>query len=102
MKKTLALLLTLCLLIASSSAFAYELREPIGEYPLTTEDITLTILMPQDTLVEDYETNAFTKWIEDTTGVKLDFELLPANSAVTRIRLPFAHQITKGSTSASA
>ena len=81
MKKALAILLTLCLLIASSSAFAYELREPIGEYPLTTEDITLTILMPQDTLVEDYETNAFTKWIEDTTGVKLDFELLPANSA---------------------
>lgn len=82
MKKALAILLMLCMLLSGSSALAlYELREPVGEYPLTNEDITLRIMIRQDTLVEDYETNGLTKWIEETTGVKLDFELLPANNA---------------------
>lgn len=81
MKKLWAAVLTLCLVFIATPALAYELREPIGDYPLTTEDITLTIMIQQDTLVEDYETNQFTLWIEEMTGVDLEFELLPANAA---------------------
>lgn len=93
MKKAITLLLMLCLLLSGSSAMAlYELREPVGEYPLTTEDITLTIMVKQDTLVEDYETNGLTKWIEETTGVKLDFQLLPADraEALNKLSVMFA------------
>ena len=46
---------------------------------------TLTILMAQDTYVEDYETNAFTKVIEDSMNVNLDFELLPAADAADKL-----------------
>ena len=46
---------------------------------------TLTILMAQDTYVEDYETNAFTKFIEDSMNVNLDFELLPAADAADKL-----------------
>lgn len=81
MKKLWAAVLTLCLVFIATPALAYELREPIGDYPLTTEDITLTIMIQQDTLVEDYETNQFTLWIEEMTGVDLEFEFLPANAA---------------------
>ena len=81
MKKFLAFLCALCCaLTLLSPALAYELREPIGEYPLTTEKETLTILLPKNTLVEDYETNQFTLWIEQTTGVDLKFEFLPADA----------------------
>ncbi len=80
MKKRICLLVVcvLALLIATTS-FAAELN-PVGTYPITNEPITLTILMSQDVLVEDYETNLFTKWIEETCNVNLDFELLPAGS----------------------
>ena len=81
MKKFLALLLALCCLLGCTTAMAYELRHPVGDYPLTTEDVTITLLMPQDTMVEDYETNAFTCWIEETTGVNLAFQFLPADSS---------------------
>lgn len=79
MKKVIAVILSLACVLSCTTGLAYELRTPIGEYPLTTEKVTLTVLLRQDTLVEDYETNAFTKWIEETTGVDLTFELLPAN-----------------------
>jgi putative aldouronate transport system substrate-binding protein len=46
---------------------------------------TLTVLMAQDTYVEDYETNAFTKFIEDSMGVNLDFILLPAAEAQDKL-----------------
>ena len=42
---------------------------------------TLTILMTGDSYVEDYETNAFTQWVEDSMNVNLDFVLLPEAEA---------------------
>lgn len=92
MKRILSLLLTLCCVLTCSSALAYELRVPVGEYPLTTEEVTLSILLPQDTLVEDYETNQFTLWIEETTGVNLQFEFLPADGdeALNKVNLMVA------------
>lgn len=80
MKKTLCLLLSCLMLVGAATAFAEPyISTPLGEMPFTTEDITLRVLISQDTLIEDYETNLFTKYIEDNTGVKLDFELLPAS-----------------------
>lgn len=75
MKKTrlLAMLMALAMLLAM---------------PLTgiaEERPTLTILMAQDTYVEDYETNAFTKFIEDSMNVNLDFVLLPAADAADKL-----------------
>ncbi|GHU83213.1 hypothetical protein FACS1894196_2720 [Clostridia bacterium] len=75
MKKTLLCCL-LCLLMVMP-LLSYAELSPIGTFPLTAERETLTILMHQDVLVEDYETNLFTKWVEDTCNVNLDFELLP-------------------------
>lgn len=58
-----------------------ELLNPVGTFPIAKEKTELSILMPQDTLVEDYETNALTKWIEENCNVDLKFELLPATDA---------------------
>ncbi len=78
MKRILSLSLALMLLLSATVFAEPYISRPLGELPLTTDDVTLTILIGQDTLIEDYETNLFTKYVEENTGVKLDFELLPA------------------------
>ncbi len=44
------------------------------------EKVTLTIGLPQNLLVEDYETNAYTKWLEEQTGYDLQFYYFPSGS----------------------
>lgn len=78
MKRTLSLVLALVLAFCLSAFALAEERE------------TLTILMEQDTYVEDYETNAFTKMIEDQFNVNLDFELLPAGEAADKLNIMLA------------
>lgn len=81
MKRTLACILTLMFLLSGVALAEPYISKPLGELPFTTEDVTLTVLIKQNTLVEDYETNFFTKYIEENTGVKLDFEFLPADDS---------------------
>ncbi len=42
--------------------------------------VTLTIALPMRANVEDYETNAFTLWLEEQTGYDLKFQLLATNA----------------------
>ena len=79
MKKRTAALAMVLLLALVPGALAAELND-VGVYPITQETEVLTILMQQDVLVEDYDTNAFTLWIEEACGVDLQFELLPAGN----------------------
>ena len=50
---------------------------------------TLSIAIPQNANVEDYETNDLTKWVEEEMNVDLEFVLLPATSedANTKVSL---------------
>lgn len=40
--------------------------------------VTLTIGLAQNLLVEDYDTNAYTRWLEETTGYNIEFYYFPA------------------------
>ena len=53
------------------------------------ETRTLSIAIPQNANVEDYETNDLTKWLEEEMNVDLEFVLLPATSedANTKVSL---------------
>lgn len=65
MKRLTAVLLSLFLLLSMVPAMA--------------EDVpTFVITLRTSTLVTDYEDNYFTKWIEETYGCNLEFNLLPA------------------------
>ena len=77
MKRTLALVLALLLMIPS--ALALELSEP-GQLPLVKEDATITIGLPFFANITDLEDNALTKLIEETTGVNLEFVNYGANN----------------------
>ena len=42
----------------------------LGDIP---KDLTLTIGLPLNSNVEDYDTNAYTLWLEEATGYNLEF-----------------------------
>lgn len=84
MKKLFALLL--CLVMVVSVLAGCGPTAPSGDNTTTgaandttasniPEDVTLTIGVPQSGLVEDYDTNALTLWLEETTGYDLEFKV---------------------------
>ncbi|MBQ3071659.1 MAG: extracellular solute-binding protein, partial [Oscillospiraceae bacterium] len=109
MKKILALLLA-AIMLFSLAACGGETEKPIeqeqqttaqadeapynGEMPIVKpgdEPITLKIALVNDCGVTDYENNAFTKWLEEQTGLNLEFQLFMDNSnAATQIALMVA------------
>lgn len=44
-----------------------------GTLPLTTEDVTITIGLWGEARTADYENNEYTRWLEEQTGINLDF-----------------------------
>lgn len=80
MKRMLTACLAILLLLSLGTGALAEDLNPVGTYPIAKETTVLTILMQQDVLVEDYDTNAFTLWVEETCNVDLQFELLPAGT----------------------
>ncbi len=67
-------------------------KEELGKLPLTEEDVTITIGLPQDVKTEDYETNAYTLWLEEQTGINLEFKYFASDKAeaVTQLNLMMA------------
>jgi len=78
--KTLALVLALCLAFSCLAVAGAEGLSAPGETPIWTgaEPAKLSILMAPNQYVEDYETNAYTKYLEETLGIDIEFRWLPA------------------------
>ncbi len=89
-KHTISILLAFILVLVTLPAFAADIQtSPAGELPIVAEgtDITLTVGVIQTPFIADYETNYFTKWLEDRTGVKLDFIQFPSDNAQEKVML---------------
>lgn len=87
MKKLVSLLVAL-LLVMATPAMAAATLSPLGEYPLVIGDpATLTILMEGNNNITDYEENSFTQFIEESLNVSLDFTLLPAGEADSKLSI---------------
>ncbi len=52
-----------------------------GSYPIVEEPVTLSVLTPASTYVEDYSTNEFTKYYEKKTNVKIDWQIISGELA---------------------
>ncbi|MFD2118114.1 extracellular solute-binding protein [Paenibacillus yanchengensis] len=63
---------------------------PAGELPITDEKVTLQVLMLGEPLVENFATNAFTKWLEEQTNVKIEWEIVPKNAAIEKLNVTLA------------
>ena len=49
---------------------------------------TLSIAIPQNPNVEDFDTNMLTTWLEEDMNVNLEFTLLPATSEDANTKVP--------------
>lgn len=46
---------------------------PPGQFPIVNEKITLKVMVRGNSLVEDFKTNATTKWMEEKTNIHIDW-----------------------------
>jgi putative aldouronate transport system substrate-binding protein len=61
-----------------------------GTFPITKEKVTLKVLVLGHARVEDFSTNAFTKWYEEKTNVHIDWEVAPSDGADQKLNLVLA------------
>ena len=91
MKKLIALLL--CLVMVVSVLAGCGAKAPVannggnegaannGGNSNIPDDVVLTIGIPQNGKVEDYDTNAYTLWLEEVTGYDLQFRVYQGTAA---------------------
>lgn len=67
-----------------------ELFTPVGEYPIVTKPMTIKMFAPQFASIENMETNAFTKFLQDKTNIQIEWDLVPDKSLNDRKQLMLA------------
>ena len=74
---------------AGGSAAGSAVVTPAGQFPIVTEgtDVTLTLCAMQTPFIADYETNYLTQWMEEKSGVKLDYIVLPMDTMLEKVLL---------------
>ncbi len=60
---------------------------PGGTYPICKEKVTLTIGIPDNIRIEDYETNWLTQQLEERGNFDLVFEIYPSSEYATKLNL---------------
>jgi putative aldouronate transport system substrate-binding protein len=73
-----------------SAGQSKDVMTPSGTFPITTEKVTLKALVLGHARVEDFNTNAFTKWYEEKTNVHIDWEVAPPDGADQKLNLVLA------------
>lgn len=63
---------------------------PVGTYPIVEEKIEFDVFTKSDVSVIDFQTNEFTKWLEDKTNIHINFEISPADAVKEKITLLLA------------
>jgi putative aldouronate transport system substrate-binding protein len=67
-----------------------ELVTPAGTFPIAKEKVTLKVLVKGNARVENFETNTFTKWLEEKTNVHIQWEVAPENNYQEKLNLVLA------------
>lgn len=75
---------------SGSAPAASDLFTPVGQYPIVTKPMTIKMFAPQLASIENMETNTFTKFLEDKTGIQIKWDLVPEKSLNDRKQLMLA------------
>ena len=89
----IALVLSVCVFAAGGkdSAAASNVKYTAkGSYPVVSEPITVNIMVPQPPCVEDFNTNGFSKFMEQKTGIKVNWIMVPEQAAKEKLALTLA------------
>ncbi|SEC29500.1 carbohydrate ABC transporter substrate-binding protein, CUT1 family [Paenibacillus sp. GP183] len=60
---------------------------PAGQFPITNDKTTLKVMVPENSVVKDFSTNEFTKYLEEKTNIHIDWEIIPSKSASEKLNL---------------
>ena len=100
MKKTLLIVLLVALLLptnlvaqgskATTAAKPVIEYTPVGTFPVVKTPITIDIMVAQPPCVEDFNTNRFTKYMEEFTGIKVNYIMIPEQAATEKLALVLA------------
>lgn len=63
---------------------------PAGVLPIVKEKETLDIMIVGRPSVEDFDTNEFTKWLEEQTNIDLNLQVIPQEGSAEKINLVLA------------
>jgi putative aldouronate transport system substrate-binding protein len=61
-----------------------------GQYPIVKDKVTLKVLVVDPGTIQDWNTNAFTKWYEEKTNVHIEWQIVPSAQANEKINLMLA------------
>ncbi len=67
-----------------------DIATPAGQFPIVTEPTVLKILVSNGEQISDFNDNAYTKWLEEKTGVDLQIEVVNSTDAQTKLNLVLA------------
>lgn len=70
-----------------SAADSKSILNEVGTYPIVKEPVTLTMMIMSKPWIEDYNTNDFTKYLEDLTGIHLKIEAVDWDNSNEKINL---------------
>jgi len=105
---TLSLVFTLALMLSACSGNSTQQSEPpadssgekpaaqeelfteVGTYPIVKKPMTIKMFAPQLSTIENMETNTYTKFLEEKTNIKIDWDLVPDNALNDRKQLMLA------------
>src|SRR5689334_3790264 len=97
MKMTKKLLYTflfmgLLMSVTSLSVMAQggDIVTPAGEFPVVKDKITIKVLVSNGEQISDFNDNAYTKWLEDKTGIDLQIDVVNSSDAQTKLNLVLA------------
>ncbi len=90
MKKLLAIALVLMLSLLSFGSLAEVTISEPGVMPIVSEPVTLKFLVTEHPAIVDWNTNAFILWMEEQTGVHIEFESVPVASRQEKLNLILA------------
>lgn len=71
----------------SESGESQDLYTEPGTYPIVTEPITMSVFASQAVNIIDFNTNEFTAFMEELTGIDLEFETAPQDAAKEKVNL---------------
>lgn len=60
---------------------------PAGQLPITKEKTTIRVMVPANSVVEDFATNEFTKYLEEKTNIHIEWDVIPSTSAAEKLNL---------------
>jgi putative aldouronate transport system substrate-binding protein len=90
-KKLIYALLAVALLLpAMTFAQGGDIATPAGTFPVVNEPTVLKILVSNGEQVSDFNTNAYTQWLEEKTGIDLQIEVVNSTDAQTKLNLVLA------------